>query len=66
MILKIDKKHTSKNEIFKTEYDFVVKANEYYHENCTFDEDYDPNYTMVDFVEAKRMFEMEDYTIKLI
>lgn len=66
MILKIDNKGCSKNKIFKTEFDFIVDANEYYHEHCTFDEDYDPNYTLVSFAEAKRLFETEDYTIKII
>lgn len=66
MILKIDNKGCSKDEIFKTEFDFIVDANEYYHEHCTFDEDYDPNYTLVSFAEAKSLFEMEDYTIKII
>ena len=66
MILKIDNKGCCKDKIFKTEFDFIVDANEYYHEHCTFDEDYDPNYTLASFAEAKSLFETEDYTIKII
>ena len=43
MLLKIDNKGISKDEIFKTEFDFIVDANEYYHNHCTLDEDYDIN-----------------------
>lgn len=66
MILKIDNKDCSKNKIFKTEFDFIVDANEYYHEHCTLDDDYDTNYTIATFEEAKRLFEIEDYTIKIV
>ncbi|MBD5403066.1 hypothetical protein HDR58_09795 [bacterium] len=53
-------------KIFKTEFDFIVDANEYYHEHCTLDDDYDTNYTIATFEEAKRLFEIEDYTIKIV
>ena len=53
MILKIDNKGISKDEIFKTEFDFIVDANEYYHKHCTLDEDYDINQAIASFEEAK-------------
>ncbi len=66
MIIKIYKEGCNKYELFNSIIDFIVAANEFYHKYCIFDDDYDTNYTIVSFEEARRVYEMENYTIEII
>lgn len=66
MILKIDNKGCSEDEIFETEADLIEDANRYYQDHWCEDPSFDRNHTIITFKEAKRLFETEDYAIKII
>lgn len=66
MIIKTDNKCCSEDEYFATEADLIKDANRYYQDHWCEDPSFDRNYTIITFEEAKRLFEFEDYTIKII
>lgn len=66
MIIKIDNKGYSEDEIFTTEADLIEDANRYYQEHWCEISNFDRNHIITTFEEAKGLFEIEDYTIKVI
>ncbi len=66
MIIKIDNKGYSEDEIFETEADLIEDANQYYQEHWCEISNFDRNRIIITFEEAKGLFEIEDYTIKVI
>lgn len=66
MIIKIDNKGCSDDEVFETEADLIEDANLYYQEHWCENSNFDRNHIIITFEEAKGLFEIEDYTIKII
>ena len=63
---KIDNKGYSEDEIFASEADLIDDANLYYQEHWCEISNFDINHTIITFEKAKELFEIEDYTIKII
>lgn len=66
MIIKIDNKGCSEDEIFATKADLIEDANRYYQEHWCEVSNFDRKYIITTFEEAKGLFEIKDYTIKII
>ena len=66
MIIKIDNKWCSEDEIFATKADLIEDSNRYYQEHWCEVSNFDRKYIITTFEEAKGLFEIEDYTIKII